>query len=268
MVGPLALPDAPWQIIVCVGTIISIVSAGFLIYEYRHLARAGRVTALVGMMIFGLSFVACTAWYFWPSKTILTLVFPDDANTSDAPPTNYAIHIPISTNGGRADDFVSMHTFMFGVVSSTKVSIRDMKADLVRVIYIGGITDSVKIPLTPTKPSTAALVRPSDTVFFHLLEFVDDRPYYPLAPLMIVSPERINTLKLGSKQGVAILNNEIWNLFMAVPVLGGYGISKPTHKSTIYLDIAIYASNIEPTYARFSLTGDGPIALKLIWQGG
>jgi hypothetical protein len=69
--GPLAFPDAPiivWRVVLGLGTLVTILSAAFLIYEYRHLSRSPRVIPLVGMIVFGLGFCVCAIWYFWPSE--------------------------------------------------------------------------------------------------------------------------------------------------------------------------------------------------------
>jgi hypothetical protein len=63
--GPLAFPDAPkivWQGVFCTGIVIAILSAKFLAYEYRHVARSTHVIPLVGMITFGFGFL-------WPTST-------------------------------------------------------------------------------------------------------------------------------------------------------------------------------------------------------
>src|ERR1700685_4401156 len=67
--GPLAFPEAPkvfWQIIVFAGGILTALSAGFMIYEYRDLLRRGRMIPILGMMVSGVLFVAFAGWHFWP----------------------------------------------------------------------------------------------------------------------------------------------------------------------------------------------------------
>jgi hypothetical protein len=72
--GPLAFPDAPrwiWQSVLGVGAVIAILPACFLLYEYRQLARARRVVPLLGMIVSGIIFLGCAAWYFWPFESKL-----------------------------------------------------------------------------------------------------------------------------------------------------------------------------------------------------
>jgi hypothetical protein len=69
--GPLAFPDMPrivWQVIASLGAILTVLSAGFLFYEYRDLMRIKRMTPFFGMLVSGILFVGFTAWYFWPKN--------------------------------------------------------------------------------------------------------------------------------------------------------------------------------------------------------
>ena len=81
--GPLAFPDAPrelWRVIFVVGALVAILPALFLGYEYRHIAQAKRALPLIGMIVFGIGFLACAAWYFWPARA------PLPATATEQPP--------------------------------------------------------------------------------------------------------------------------------------------------------------------------------------
>jgi hypothetical protein len=84
--SPLALPDLPkivWQIILCLGGILAVIPALFLVYEYRDVARSGRVIPLIGMLVCGLGFIACAAWYFWPMAERNSTKQPQAAQTQE-----------------------------------------------------------------------------------------------------------------------------------------------------------------------------------------
>lgn len=66
--GPLAfdVPRAVWQVIFVIGALITIGSAGFLIYEYREFARNKRLIPLLSIVVCGLGFIVFGGYYFWP----------------------------------------------------------------------------------------------------------------------------------------------------------------------------------------------------------
>ena len=91
--GPIAFPDAPrflWQLIFCVGAALAILPTIFLVYEYRYVAGTKRLTPLIGMIVFGLGFLGCAAWYFWPKPGDKPMADQRDTNmhaVSKAAPT-------------------------------------------------------------------------------------------------------------------------------------------------------------------------------------
>lgn len=70
--GPLAFPGTPvivWRAILFVGGLLALLSGALLVYEYRHLAKSPRMIPMFGMVVFGLGFLICSVWYFWPSSS-------------------------------------------------------------------------------------------------------------------------------------------------------------------------------------------------------
>lgn len=109
--APLVFPDLPrivWQSVLSIGAIFAFFSAFFLIYEYRHLLKAERMTPLIGMLISGAFFVGFFVWYFWPTVASreTTAISEIRSTSSDA--------VPQGGRGGSGEIFGNNGTIIGG----------------------------------------------------------------------------------------------------------------------------------------------------------
>jgi hypothetical protein len=87
--GPLAFPDMPkiiWQLVALLGVCLTVLSASFLLYEYRDLMRIKRMTPFIGMLLSGICCAGFTSWYFWPKNAETRIEKP-----AETPPQSEAM---------------------------------------------------------------------------------------------------------------------------------------------------------------------------------
>lgn len=190
--------------------------------------------------------------------------FADNANSlSTFPQSPFVGRISIGVSGDPATNFISEQTFGFGVANIRNRTAKGIQAILVRVKYEGGIEEALHIPLPIIGPLNGGNLNPGDGVKFQLVQFYDASSA-GIAKAQFVSREQLDFLK--SLTAPNIISTEYIIASPQLHVAGSYNIQRPIG-SPVYLDIGIFADDVEPTYARFQLIQHEKLYVHLIAQG-
>lgn len=185
--------------------------------------------------------------------------------TQDLRPDDpYVLTTNIGVAGDVIDNFISSRSVRFKLTNRTKTTARNVEAYAIRAAYTEGLSFDFKIRLARVSSSNANL-RPNESDYFQLVEFLDPLWGGPLALTKLVTRENLESVKWLIQP----------NLMSTVPVgvsiptleAAQYRINRPVTDTIINIDIEIYADDLPVTLARFTLTDPQKIKVQLVAQG-
>lgn len=173
-------------------------------------------------------------------------------------------------NGGiTLDGAVSRLTYGFGIKNENRATARQVRAEMINGGYKDGVIDQVKIPLEHGKTARKTInIQSGVEEVFILVEFfslsvehsyalvgyidaadeskLEDFRFFAAANMMSFLPQRINnSVQYGSYPA-------------GLPPVPGH---------EVVLDVAIYADDLPPTFARFMMRRAERVTLHLVAQG-
>lgn len=205
-------------------------------------------------------------WRKIANKPALAVSFSDHVNFNRLENSAYAVVINIGVENAALDSCISQYSYHFRITNKLEKTIEDIQAHLKRIIYKNGMHFDYDIPLPRIPNNSENSIHPSNSANFQLIQFLDEKSAGGLVHTHFVSTEEFGNYQfLAARKQILTANH---NQVLAIPFLGGIGIQKPiTEADLVHVEIAIYAKDLRPIFARFSIAAPDKINVRLLEQG-